>query len=62
VSFWLASVLPAVLFTAAALALHRASRDPKTSRADAVPVDLCLGLTGAVASVLWLRVLATLLF
>jgi hypothetical protein len=61
VSFWLASVLPAMLFTAT-LALHRASRDPKTSRADAVPVDLGLGLTGAVASVLWLRILADLLF
>jgi hypothetical protein len=50
------------LFTLIGLFLHRASRDPKTPRGDAVLVDLCLGLVAVVASVLWLQVFALVAF
>lgn len=53
---WLAYAWPALLFTLVGLALHRASRDPKTPRGDAVLVDLCLGLVIVTASVLWFQV------
>lgn len=55
---WLAYACPALLLTIIGLFLHRASRDPKTPRGDAVLVDLGLGLVAVVASVLWLQVLA----
>ena len=47
----LAHAWPAVLLSAIALALLRASRSPGISRGDAVVVDLCLGLAATVASV-----------
>lgn len=59
---WLAYAGFALLFTLIGLFLHRASRDPKTPRGDAVLVDLCLGLIAVVASVLWLQVLALVVF
>ena len=58
----LALAWPALLLTVTGLYLRRASRDPKTPRGDAVLVDLGLGLVAVVASVLWLRVFALILF
>jgi hypothetical protein len=59
---WLVYAWPALLLTLVGLFLGRASRDPKTSRGDAVLVDLGLGLVAVVASVLWLQVFASVVF
>jgi hypothetical protein len=59
---WLTYAGLALLFTLIGLFLHRASRDPKTPRGDAVLVDLCLGLVVVVACVLWLQVFALVAF
>lgn len=59
---WVAHAWPALVLTAIALVLLRASRDPKTPRGDAVLVDLCLGLVAVGASVLWLRVFVLVVF
>ena len=58
----LALAWPALLLTVTGLYLRRASRDPKTPRGDAVLVDLGLGLVTVVASVLWFRVFALIVF
>jgi hypothetical protein len=59
---WLVYAWPALLLTIVGLFLGRISRDPKTSRGDAVLVDLCLGLVAVAASVLWLQVFASVVF
>ena len=59
---WLVYAWPALLLTIVGLFLGSVSRDPKTSRGDAVLVDLCLGLVAVVASVLWLQVFASVVF
>lgn len=45
---------PALLLTVIGLTLHRASRDPRTQKSDAVLVDLCLGLVTVTAVMFWL--------
>jgi hypothetical protein len=59
---WLVYAWPALLLTIVGLFLGRISRDPKTSRGNAVLVDLCLGIVAVAASVLWLQVFATVVF
>jgi hypothetical protein len=51
-----------LLLTILGLFLRRASRDPKTPRADAVLVDLGLGLVAVFAFVLWLQVFVLVVF
>jgi len=65
VSSWdtsLAYALPALLLTIIGGSLRRTSRDPKTPHGDAVLVDLGLGLVVVAASILWLRVLVSVVF
>jgi hypothetical protein len=45
---------PTLLLTIIGLALHRASRDPRTQKSDAILVDLCLGLVTVTAGMFWL--------
>jgi apolipoprotein N-acyltransferase len=45
---------PALFLTIIGLALHRASRDPRIQKSDAVLVDLCLGLVTVTAGMFWL--------
>ncbi len=59
---WLVYAWPALLLTIVGLFLGRVSRDSKTSRGDAVLVDLCLGLVAVAACVLWLQVFASVVF
>jgi hypothetical protein len=47
---------PALLLTVIGLFLRRVSRNPKTSRGDAVLLDLCFGLVAVTALILWLQV------
>ena len=54
--------LPALLITFVGLRLHRVSRDPRTSRGDAVLVDLGLGLVAVLAFVMWLQVFVSIVF
>ncbi len=58
----LAYALPALLLTIIGGFLRRTSRDPKTPHGDAVLVDLGLGLVVVTASILWLRVLVSVVF
>jgi hypothetical protein len=62
VSSWGAWLVYALLLTIVGLFLGRVSRDPTTSRGNAVLVDLCLGIVAVVASVLWLQVFASVVF
>jgi hypothetical protein len=45
---------PAFLLTIIGLTLHRASKDPRIQKGDAVLVDLCLGLVAVTAAMFWL--------
>ncbi len=59
IGFWepgLSYAWPALLLTLIGLFLRRASRNPKTSRGDAVLLDLCFGLVVVTTLVLWLQI------
>ncbi len=58
----LGAIWVALILTVISVALHRASRNPKTAGGDAVLVDLCLGLTAVAASTFWFSVLLQILF
>jgi hypothetical protein len=62
VSPWLAYLWPALLLTVIGMYLRRASRDPKTPRAEGVLIDLGLGLVAVVVSVLWLRIFVSIVY
>jgi hypothetical protein len=62
VSPWLAYLWPALLLTVIGIYLRRASRDPKTPRAEGVLIDLGLGLVAVVVSVLWLRIFVSIVY
>jgi len=59
---WLAYLWPALLLTVVGVYLRRASRDPQTTRAEGVLIDLGLGLVAVVVSVLWLRVFLSMVY
>ena len=52
----LAKTFAAVLLTWMGVALYRAARNPRTTRGDAVLLDLGLGLVTVTAAVLWVLV------
>jgi hypothetical protein len=65
VSLWspgLAYAWPALLLTIIGLNLRRVSRNPETSRGDAVLLDLGFGLVAVTASMLWLQAFLVTVF